>query len=117
MNTTNYEKPKMKFVSLRNKKEVANRCWSGSNNTTTWYYDTQGPGYVSFQIGGGECKLNLSNVKYYENNESQGQDINQTHEKYNELNNTLRNYHGGTGESFHGEGVDFIPDKPNPEWS
>lgn len=38
MNTTNYEKPKMKFVSLRNKKEVANTCWGGHGNQMTWFY-------------------------------------------------------------------------------
>lgn len=116
MNNTNYEKPKMKFVSLRNKKEVANTCWGGHGNKMTWFYDTQGTGYVSFQIGGGECTLNLSNVKYYENKESQGENIDQSNEKYNELHNALMKSGGESGNPFKNEGVNFFPE-PKPEWS
>ena len=116
MNTTNYEKPKMKFVSLRNKKEVAYRCWRGHGNRDTWYYDTQGPGYVSFQIGGGECALNLSNVNYYEHRDAPAEKINPDNEKYEELHNALLKSGGAEGNPFKGEGVNFFPD-PNPEWS
>lgn len=49
----NYKKPEVKFVSLRNEKRIANgNCWSkeASNNGKTWYYDTEGLGYISFTL-------------------------------------------------------------------
>lgn len=116
MNTTNYEKPKMKFVSLRNKKEVAERCWGGAGTTDTWYYDTQGPGYVSFQISDGSCDLRLTNVKYYDKQDSEGQIIDTDDSKYVELYNVLLKAQGEKGTPFKGIELNF-PDNPNPKWS
>ena len=49
-----YEKPALKFVSLRPKENVADPCWSPSVNSdgTIWYYDpNEGDrGYFSFQV-------------------------------------------------------------------
>lgn len=111
-----YEKPNMKFVSTRNEEAVANVCWGGHENRMTWYYDTEGAGYVSFQITGGKCTLNLDQVKYYTDKNDSGTIITKGSEKYTELENALATSGGESGNPFHGEGVDF-PTDPNPSWS
>lgn len=49
-----YEKPALKFVSLRAKENVAKECWSPTYNPPgkIWYYDPNGKdkGYCSFQV-------------------------------------------------------------------
>lgn len=112
----NYEKPRLTFVSLRDEKSVANTCWGGHGNRLTWYYDTKGKGYVSFQIGGGECTLNLSNVIYYEEKDGNGVPLNKNDTKYQELWAALKASKGESGNPFKGEGVDF-PNTPDPKWS
>lgn len=37
--------------------------------------------------------------------------------KYHELYDALMTSGGDTGNPFKGEGLDFIPDNPDPEWS
>ena len=112
----NYEKPRLTFVSLRDEKSVANTCWGGHGNRLTWYYDTKGKGYVSFQIGGGKCTLNLSNVIYYEEKGEKGTPLNKNDVKYQELYAALESSGGESGNPFKGEGVDF-PNTPDPKWS
>lgn len=112
----NYEKPRLTFVSLRDEKSVANTCWGGHGNSMTWYYDTKGKGYVSFQIGGGKCTLNLSNVTYYEEKGGNGASLNKNDTKYQELRAALKSSGGESGNPFKGEGVDF-PNTPDPKWS
>lgn len=111
-----YEKPRIEFHDLQLKEEIANTCWGGHGNGMTWYYDTKGTGYVSFQIGGGKCTLNLSNVTYYKNSTDNGTLIGKGNPQYNELEAALRDSGGESGNPFKGEGVDF-PNTPNPSWS
>lgn len=113
MKIQNYEKPAMKFVSLRNESKVANTCWGGHGESMSWYYDTKGPGYVSFQIGGSSCNLNLINVTYYD---SQGNKSDADDSKIQELNTALENAGGNKGTSFKGEDSIF-PTKPDTKWS
>ena len=118
MEKTNYEKPEVKLVSIRNDRAVANTCWGGHGNSTTWYYDISGQGYVSFQIGGGKCTLNLYNVTYYDKqNDESPEMLLESDPKYHELYDALMTSGGDTGNPFKGEGLDFIPDNPDPEWS
>lgn len=108
-----YESPKIEFQDLQLKEDIANVCWGGHGNSMTWYYDIDGPGYVSFQIAGGKCTLNLDQVTYYYANGEVGTI---TQEQYNELSKALKNSGGESGNPFKGEGVDF-PIKPDPSWS
>lgn len=112
----NYEKPRLTFVSLRDEKSVANTCWGGSGNSMTWYYDTKGKGYVSFQIGGVSCTLNLSNVIYYEEKDGNGTHLSENDVKYQELYAALESSGGDLGNPFKGEGINF-PHTPDPKWS
>ena len=50
MMTETYEKPKMKFVSLRNEEAVANTCWGYHGTDTKLYCDVSGEGYFSFRL-------------------------------------------------------------------
>lgn len=118
-----YEKPTLRFVSLRSRDAVAGTCWGGHSGTKTWYYNTEGPGYVSFQIGGGKCTLNLINVKYYESSDdTEGEVISGTpgdsnyNSRYGELEAALSTSGGESGNNFNGEGADF-PVNPDPQWS
>lgn len=110
-----YEKPTIEFHGLQLKEDIANTCWGGHGNTMTWYYDTKGEGYVSFQIGGGKCTLNLSNVIYYKDIHDTGTLIS-SGPQYDELKAALRASGGESGNPFKGEGSEF-PNTPNPGWS
>lgn len=109
-----YKKPNLKFVSMRNEETVANTCWGGHGNSMTWYYDTKGDGYVSFQIGGGKCTLDLSNITYYN---GKGEVITNDGSRDAELEAALKKSGGESGNPFKGEGVDFLPNNPDPSWS
>ena len=112
-----YEKPRIEFHDLQLKEEIANTCWGGHGNPKmTWYYDTKGIGYVSFQIGGGKCTLNLSNVKYYKDKDDPGTLIS-SGPQYNELYTALKNSGGESGNPFKGEDTGLFPNKPNEGWS
>ena len=45
-----YKKPEMNFVSLRNENKVAGTCWGYHGTPTQLFYDSEGQGFVSFQI-------------------------------------------------------------------
>lgn len=112
-----YEKPRIEFHDLQLKEEIANTCWGGhiggNKGGLTWYYNTKGEGYVSFQIKEGNCALNLVNVTFYHKNGTVGSI---TQDQINELNAALAASGGDDGNPFKGEGVNF-PNKPNPFWS
>lgn len=116
MRELNYEKPSMKFVSLRNEESVANTCWGGKGTDMSWYYDTKGTGYVGFQIAAGECDLNLINVTYYEYKDEPGVPLDSSSDRYAEMYAALKNAGGDAGNSFKGEEFEF-PTRPDPEWS
>ena len=117
MNVENktYEKPALKFVSLRNEEAVANTCWGGHGEKTTWYYNTSGTGYVSFQISGGRCTLSLTNVTYYDGQGNQSY-LYSGDTLYTELYNALLKSGGESGNPFKGEGTTF-PNTPDTNWS
>ena len=111
-----YEKPRIEFHDLQLKEEIANTCWGGHGNSMTWFYDTKGPGYASFQISGGKCTLTkdtFSNVTYYD---AKGNPGTITSDQYNELYTALKNSGGESGNPFKGEGKEF-PTTPDPSWS
>ena len=59
-----YEKPNIKFTSLKLNENVSDQCWSSAANNsgqTVWYFDPNGneEGYFSFRVipaeGGKQC--------------------------------------------------------------
>ncbi len=112
-----YEKPSLKFVSLRNEESVANTCWGHHSSGKVLFCDTPGTGYVSFQIKNGSCTLDLINVTYYVNKSDSGTPVASGSDKYNELDNILRKTGGESGNPYKGEGTTVIPGDPLPSWS
>lgn len=108
-----YEKPAMKFISLRSEEAVANTCWGYHGTETLLYCDIPGEGYCSFQIGGGSCTLNLVNVTYYD---SEKNPTPATSEQLAILDSILKKSGGESGNPYKGEGSTVIPDHPG-EWS
>lgn len=109
----NYEKPALKFVSLRNENAVANTCWGYHGTSQVLFCDIPGEGYCSFQIGSGSCNLNLINVMYYDNS---GNISAATAEQIAALTAEV-NKGGNNGQPYKGMGSIVIPDAPNPSWS
>lgn len=69
-----YEKPQMKFVDIRNQKNVAaGSCWSqeASAGGKQWYYDYSGTGWVQFRLSGNCNASNVAIVKYFNVPESE----------------------------------------------
>ena len=112
--TKKYEKPQMKFVSLRNEKAVANTCWGFHGTERELYCDIPGEGYVSFQIKAGSCALDLFNIYYYDGD---GNKIQATQEQFNQLQKILIDSGGNDGNPYKGIGTIVLPDDPNPAWS
>lgn len=117
MNVKNYEKPQLKFISLRNEDSVAATCWGYHGTDTKLYYDTDGEGWVSFQIASGSCDLNLTNVTYHKNENDKGTLIFDGDSRYEELERALSDAGGKAGNPYHGMGSTIIPDEPKPSWS
>lgn len=113
MMNENYEKPKMKFVNVRNDKSVANTCWGGHGKGMTWHYNTSGSGYASFQIMGGNCSLDGLTVTYHHGNTSIPAPSGT--KTYNEVYAALVNADGNQGTPFKNES--WFPPTPNPGWS
>lgn len=116
MKTEIYEKPMLKFASLRNEDAVANTCWGYHGTDTLLYCDIPGEGYVSFQIGAGSCSLNLINVTYYKNENDSGIKIVDGDSRYDALEKILIDTGGESGNPYKGEGSTIIPDHPG-NWS
>lgn len=123
MNVHSYEKPKMKFVFLRNEEAVANTCWGHHSSGKTLYCDLPGTGFASFQIANGSCSLNLIHVMYYGQDTDQDGSItsNDTPVPANEaqiaqLKSILEQAGGNSGNPFNGEGT-IVTEKPQPSWS
>ena len=117
MENQKYEKPKFKFVSLRNKGTVSNTCWGLSGENTVLFCDVQGEGYASFQIASGGCNLNLINVKYHSNAYPDGEEISSTSTLFKELEQKLTDAGGAQGNAFKGEGSTVTIGKPDSSWS
>ena len=113
MKTEIYEKPMLKFASLRNEDAVANTCWGYHGTDTLLYCDIPGEGYFSFQIAGGSCKLNAINIIYYD---SEGNQSAYTSEQEAALMSVLKQAGGESGNPYKGEGSTIIPDHPG-NWS
>ena len=113
MKTEIYEKPMLKFASLRNEDAVANTCWGYHGTDTLLYCDIPGEGYFSFQIAGGSCTLNAINIIYYD---SEGNRSTYTSEQEAALMNILKEAGGESGNPYKGEGSTIIPDHPG-NWS
>lgn len=121
MNAKNYEKPELKFVSLRNEETVANTCWGYHGSDTPLYCDIPGEGYCSFQIASGSCDLNLINVRYYSDQNKDGKITSDewdsaTAEQEAALEAVLKAAGGNKGQPFAGEGS-IVVEKPDPSWS
>lgn len=124
MNMEMYEKPALKFVSVRNEEKIANTCWGYHGTGTLLYCDITGKGFVSFQIGAGSCALNLINVQYYGGDTNNDGKITQndtpvqaTDEQKQELYDILEKAGGNQGSNFKGEGTIVFPGNPDGSWS
>ena len=113
-----YEKPRIEFHDLQLKEEIANTCWGGhikkNGKGSTWFYDTKGEGYVSFQINSDSCALSLANVTFYHKNGTVGSI---TQDQINELNAALAASGGNEGTNFKGEDTGLFPNNPDSRWS
>lgn len=107
-----YEKPKMTFVSLYNKENIAEKCW-GNHGTGVKYYDTVGEGYVSFSIPDGSCTMENGLIMvYYKDQNDPGTPIYEGNQYYDEVyNKILTTSNGSWGQSFKGEKL--FPDDPS----
>lgn len=116
MNIKTYEKPVIKFVSLKNEEAIANTCWGHHNKGTVLYCDIPGEGYCSFQIEEGSCALKLINVKYYYGVEDQnGSEADK--DQVAALASILENSGGNQGTPYKGEGTTVIIGGPSDKWS
>ena len=69
-----YEKPSMRFVDIREPRNIAKNCWhlDANGDVKAWYYDYDDPntpggdGYVKFTMGG-NCDARVGNVIEYYN--------------------------------------------------
>ena len=117
MNQMKYEKPALEFVSLRNEEAVAATCWGYHGTTTRLFCDIAEEGYMSFQIADGSCDLNLINVKYHQEQGSEGVLVFDGDSKHEALEDILEKSGGGNGQPYKEMGRIVIPDKPDPTWS
>lgn len=54
-----YKEPEIQFISLNPSEKVASPCWAYAVNnkpSPKYYYDLEGPGYVSFEIAKNDKK-------------------------------------------------------------
>ena len=82
----------------------------------TRFYDTNGSGYVSFQIGDGKGILSLPNVTYFKVKDDPGTLITRG-PKDNELYNAWKNSGCEYGTTFKGEDTGLFPNNPDGRWS
>lgn len=69
-----YEKPSMRFVDIREPRNIAGNCWhlDANGSVKAWYYDYDDPntqggdGYVKFTMGG-NCDATLGQIIGYYN--------------------------------------------------
>lgn len=108
-----YEKPKMTFVSLRSRENIADTCW-GNHGTGYKYYDTAGAGYVAFTIAAGSCTAEggaLQMIYYSSKNDTVGTAISAGHPQYDETYRKVMDASGGSyGQPF--KGSNGFPDSP-----
>ena len=109
-----YVKPEIKFEEVELSEPVANTCWGYHGTGTTLYCDIPGAGYCSFQIGGGSCTLNLTNVTYYASGSSSGTAA--TADQQSTLEQILKAAGGESGNPFKGEGS-TVTKTPDSSWS
>lgn len=61
-----YEKPTVSFVALQSSSPVA-KCWNetnNENNNRTRYYDSEGHGFIKFNITLGQDCGNVTHINY-----------------------------------------------------
>lgn len=115
-----YTAPEIMFADFKTKERIADTCWGldkNHNHNVTRYYDTNGTGYVSFNvIGTGSCaNPDAYDVFYYEYEGATPVRVDGT--KYEtEVETALRLKGGNDGQPYKGLSFDF-PQKPDPSWS
>ena len=105
-----YEKPKMTFVSLQNRENVAEKCW-GNHSTGYKYYDTVGSGYVAFTLANNSCSAEDKLLMYFyeDKNDKEPEEIFRGDPRYDEIYGKVT-VGGNYGSSFKGE--EQFPDTP-----
>ena len=109
--TKDYAKPSLKFVSLRNDEAVADNCWHASANGTTgwWFYDSEGPGYVTFRMEG-NCSGRYDSFSFIPGDDG-------SYENEASAIANLKTMLDRDGKQLFTDGGTFSPDKPGEEWS
>lgn len=116
MKVMEYEKPSMEFVSLRNDSAVAATCWGNHGKQVYMYCDIPGDGFMSFQIKGSSCTLDLINVRYHESQGHEGYFVDDGTEHYETLEEILSVAGGNNGNPYKDKEIEIV-EKPDPEWS
>lgn len=118
-----YEKPAVKFVALRSREELADKCWGlkDKDYNSMFYYDIKGKGWLSFHLksASGNCGApDAYEIKYYEDKNSQGVDLDKSGINFteNDLESILTQRGGNNGQPYSTISSDF-PSNPDPKWS
>lgn len=108
-----YEKPELKFVSMRSEENVADPCWSpNSYQNAELYYDIPGKGYVKFVAkgNGNNCGNAVIEIKEYYN-------ITAAEVNENDLIGQVVIACGGGNSGNPYKGTSSVAPDPNPSWS
>lgn len=116
----NYEKPSLKFASLRNQEAVADVCWGEHGNTTKfdYYMDKAGAGFYRFSVNtAGNCSLITTDVVYLDGkNDQTPTPILPGTDEYNAFLAKLKKEAGGNdGNPFDKKGG--VSENPGEGWS
>lgn len=126
-----YEEPKIEFCELVPDRAIANTCWGYHDGSNVWgedpenikadqlYCDIPGPGYVGFNITGGNCNFTdktISWTYYTFNDKGEAYPAKAPSGTYEQFKNIIERAGGNKGQPFAGEGSIVKPD-PSPSWS
>lgn len=108
-----YEKPQLKFVSMRSEENVADPCWSpNSYANADLYYDIPGKGYVRFMAAGDGDNCGKSEITILEYYNINAKDVD---EKI--LINAVKEACGGGNSGNPYKESSSVTPKPDPSWS
>ena len=112
-----YESPKLKFVSLRNEKEVANTCWGYANQEgENLYYNSPGYGWVVFEVTGNNCK-ETKTLNYKIKGYKDGMTDDQQAAAAKALDNYWNTTGANGGSPFQGSSSEYSETPPGDSWS
>lgn len=115
-----YSSPKVDFQVVSLKREIANRCWAhAKKDGEQLYYNTEGKGYVIFEVYGADDCSGSGGIKYHiigtgsNSGDLSSEEDMAARAKFDVWWN---NRGSNEGSNFAG-GSDYSETKPNPSWS